>query len=139
MIIVDWFETTVFAHELDEEGNPITTEETSVVSHTHAYTTYSNYILTTGARMLPLIITIVLIYLIMVRPHRNREKKKKNEIDNIKVGDTVVTIGGVCGKVIDFEYNYVFIEIGIEGSHDIKPFIKVKREAIESVEKRGEA
>ncbi|MBE6019617.1 MAG: preprotein translocase subunit YajC [Clostridiales bacterium] len=42
---------------------------------------------------------ILMIYFMMIRPQRKKEKAEKAMRDALKVGDEVITIGGVIGKV----------------------------------------
>ena len=57
-----------------------------------------------------LIIMFVLFYFLMIRP----QKKKANEInamrENLKVGDKIITIGGIIGKVVLVKEDYLVIE-----------------------------
>ena len=52
----------------------------------------------------------------------------------LKVGDKVVTIGGICGKVSKIKDEFVFIETGNIGTQDEKSVIKMERDAIRTVE-----
>ncbi len=91
-------------------------------------------ILTMLTSMLPMILVIVLLYFIMIRPQRKKEKALKAQIDAMKVGDKVVSIGGICGKVSKIKDNYVFIETGNVGTPDERAIIKFERSAIKAVE-----
>lgn len=84
--------------------------------------------------LLPMVLVIVLLYLIMIRPQKKKEKELKAQIDAMKVGDKVVTIGGICGKVARIKDDYVFIETGNIGTPDEKSVIKFERSAIKTVE-----
>ena len=68
--------------------------------------------------ILPLVLIIVLLYFMMIRPQRKREKETKAMINAMKVGDKVVTIGGICGKVAKIKDEFVFIETGNIGTQD---------------------
>ena len=81
-----------------------------------------------------LVLIIVLLYFMMIRPQRKREKETKAMINAMKVGDKVVTIGGICGKVAKIKDEFVFIETGNIGTQDEKSVIKMERDAIRSVE-----
>ncbi|MDN5325160.1 MAG: preprotein translocase subunit YajC [Thermosipho sp. (in: thermotogales)] len=48
-----------------------------------------------------LIIFFVMMYFLVILPQKRREKQFKQMISSIKRGDTVITSGGVVGKVID--------------------------------------
>ena len=85
---------------------------------------------------LPMILIIVLLYLMMIRPQRKREKETKAMINALQVGDKVVTIGGICGKVSKIKDNYVILETGNVSTPNEKSFIKMERDSIKTVEKK---
>lgn len=82
---------------------------------------------------------IILLYFIMIRPQRKKEKELKKMLDALKVGDKVVTIGGICGKVSKIKDNFVYLETGSTGNPDEKSYVKMERSAIKSVEQKIEA
>ena len=94
----------------------------------------ANPVMSTIVSILPLVLIIVLLYFMMIRPQRKREKETKAMINAMKVGDKVVTIGGICGKVAKIKDEFVFIETGNIGTQDEKSVIKMERDAIRSVE-----
>ena len=79
-------------------------------------------------------IIILFMYFIMIRPQKKKEKDLKAQIDALKVGDKVVTIGGLCGKVSKLKDNYVFIETGNVGTPDERSIVKFEKSAIKLVE-----
>ena len=81
-----------------------------------------------------IVLIIVLLYFMMIRPQRKKEKETKAMINAMKVGDKVVTIGGICGKVAKIKDEYVFIETGNIGTPDQKSVVKMERDAIRTVE-----
>ena len=94
----------------------------------------ANPVMSTIVSILPLVLIIVLLYFMMIRPQRKREKETKEMINAMKVGDKVVTIGGICGKVSKIKDEFVFIETGNIGTQDEKSVIKMERDAIRTVE-----
>ncbi len=84
--------------------------------------------------LLPMVLIFVLLYFIMIRPQRKREKELRAKIEAMKVGDKVVTIGGLCGKVIKIKDEFVFIETGNIGTPDERSVLKFERTAIKSVD-----
>jgi len=48
---------------------------------------------------LPLILMFLVVYLFMIRPQMKRQKKEKQFIEDLKVGDNVVTKSGMHGKL----------------------------------------
>lgn len=90
-------------------------------------------------QFVPFIVVIVLLYFMMIRPQRKREKEAKAMLSAMKVGDKVVTIGGICGKITKLKDDYVIIETGSTGNPNEKSYIKMERNAIRDVEKKAEA
>ncbi|MBN8821777.1 MULTISPECIES: preprotein translocase subunit YajC [unclassified Spirosoma] len=54
---------------------------------------------------------IGIFYFFMIRPQQKKQKDQKSFIDNLKKGDTVVTIGGLHGKVVSVEAATVTLEV----------------------------
>ena len=52
------------------------------------------------ATLMPLILLIVIMYFLLIRPQKKKEKAVTAMRNSIKVGDEVVTIGGICGKIV---------------------------------------
>ena len=88
---------------------------------------------------LPMILIIVLLYFMMIRPQRKREKETKEMINALKVGDQVVSIGGICGKVVKIKDEFVLIETGNIGSTGEKSYLKMERDSIKNVEAKQKA
>lgn len=59
----------------------------------------------------PMLIIFVLFYFMLIRPQMKQAKEHKNMVAALKVGDEVVTTGGVLGKVTKVNDNFVGIEI----------------------------
>ena len=89
--------------------------------------------------LLPMILVFVVLYWIMIRPQRKQQKAQAAMRAALKVGDKVVTIGGICGKVAKIKDDCVYIESSMPGAPDEKSYIKFKRSAIDSVETVKEA
>ena len=60
---------------------------------------------------LPLVLIFVVFYFLMIRPQQARLKTQQAAIAAVKKGDSVVTAGGVIGKVTKVEDQYVEVEI----------------------------
>ena len=73
---------------------------------------------------------LVLMYFLMIRPQRKKDKENTAMRNSLKPGDKVVTIGGVVGKVCSVKDDVVTIETGAD-----KVRIKFVKNAIASVEK----
>src|SRR5690625_7466544 len=53
---------------------------------------------------LPLILMFLVVYLFMIRPQMKRQKKEKQFIEDLKVGDNVVTKSGMHGCMKEHIY-----------------------------------
>ena len=58
---------------------------------------------------------IVVFYFFVMRPQKKKQEQQKNFLENLKKGDAVVTIGGLCGKVYSVEEDKVVIEVDDHG------------------------
>jgi preprotein translocase subunit YajC len=70
------------------------------------------------AQFLPLLALLAIFYFFLIRPQQKRAKEQRAMIDAVKRGDTVVTSGGMIGKVTKVEETEVEVELA--------PNVKVK-------------
>ena len=67
----------------------------------------------TGGTLYPfifMILMLVVLYLIMIRPQRKKEKADAEMRKNVQVGDEIETIGGIVGIITKVEDQTVVIE-----------------------------
>ncbi len=57
-----------------------------------------------------LAIMLVVMYFLMIRPQRKKQKEEKQMRENLQVGDEIVTIGGIYGRVISLKEDTFVIE-----------------------------
>ena len=57
-----------------------------------------------------MVVMIAVFYFFMIRPENKRKKKAQEMRDNLAVGDTVTTIGGIIGKIVNVKDNAIVIE-----------------------------
>lgn len=63
------------------------------------------------ASVAPLLLIFVVFYFLMIRPQQKRLKAQQAAINAVKKGDSVVTAGGILGKVTKVEDAFVEVEI----------------------------
>jgi preprotein translocase subunit YajC len=80
---------------------------------------------------LPIIFIFIIFYFLLIRPQQKRAKEHRALLENIKVGDEVLTTGGIYGKITGIQDNKITVEISD------KVRVKVSRGHIAGVEKRG--
>lgn len=59
---------------------------------------------------LPLILMVAAMYFFIIRPQKKKEKAEKAMRDNLQIGDEIVTIGGIYGRVISLKEDTIVIE-----------------------------
>ncbi len=59
----------------------------------------------------PLFLVFIVFYFLMIRPQQRRMKALQNAVSAVKRGDSVVTAGGLLGKVTKVEDAFVEVEI----------------------------
>ena len=50
------------------------------------------------------------MYLLLIRPQRKKQKEEKKMREDLQVGDEIVTIGGIYGRVISLKEESMVIE-----------------------------
>lgn len=64
--------------------------------------------------LLPLIILFIAMYFLMIRPQRKKDKQIQEMRNNLNVGDEIVTIGGICGKIVKTKDETIVIQVGAD-------------------------
>ena len=64
--------------------------------------------------LLPFALMIALMYFLMIRPQRKKDKQVKDMLANLKVGDRICTIGGLYGTITAVKDDTVTIKLGSE-------------------------
>lgn len=62
-------------------------------------------------QMLPLVLIFAVFWFLLIRPQQKRMKEHKAKIDAVKKGDSVVTGGGLVGKVVRVDDHYADVEL----------------------------
>ena len=64
-----------------------------------------------GLSMIIMMVALIAVfYFFMIRPENKRKKKAQEMRDNLSVGDTITTIGGIVGKIVNVKDNAIVIE-----------------------------
>lgn len=80
------------------------------------------------------VLIIGLMYLLIFLPQKKRDKKAKAMLNALQVGNDIITIGGITGKVINIKDDELTVETGVE-----KVKINFKKWAIKEVIKPVES
>lgn len=64
--------------------------------------------------ILPLIILLLVMYFLLIRPQKKREKQVNAMRSSVQVGDEIITIGGICGKIVKTKEESLIIQVGAD-------------------------
>jgi len=56
-------------------------------------------------------IFFAILYFLMIRPQQKQQKKRKEMLEDIKVNDAIVTIGGMHGRITKMRDNQITLRI----------------------------
>ena len=71
----------------------------------------------TGGGMYTIVMLAIMVgimYFLMIRPESKRKKEAEQMRSSLKVGDDIVTIGGITGKVVQVKDDKFVIETGAD-------------------------
>ena len=85
--------------------------------------------------VVPMALIFAIFYFLLIRPQQKKQKKLESMIKGIEKGDSVVTSGGLHGKVSGVTDDVLTLDIGGVKGERIK--VKVTRSRIERVETAG--
>ena len=90
-----------------------------------------------GMGMFGMIIWLVVIfgfmYFLMIRPQKKRQKEEQEMRNALEIGDEIVTIGGIVGRVVTIRENDLIIETGADRNK-----MKIERWAINTNRTKNE-
>ena len=83
-------------------------------------------------QFLPLVILIAVMYFLMIRPQKKKDKAINEMRRGLTVGDEIVTIGGIVGKIVKTKDETIVIQVGAD-----KIKMEMMRWAVSSVTKEA--
>ena len=60
---------------------------------------------------LPMIVIFILFWFLLIRPQQKKAKEHAKMISELKIGDEVVTTGGILGKISKVTDQFTLLEI----------------------------
>jgi preprotein translocase subunit YajC len=84
-------------------------------------------------QILPLILIFVVFYFLLIRPQQKKAKEHRAMIDSVRRGDSVITGGGIMGKVAKVNDDG---SVEVDIAENVR--IKVLKGTISEVRTRGE-
>ncbi|MGC8902538.1 MAG: preprotein translocase subunit YajC [Fervidobacterium sp.] len=91
--------------------------------------------------LIMLLIFFAMMYFLVILPQRRREKEYKQMIENLKRGDTIITTGGIVGKIVDIKKDTIKIKSSNSTELEIhKAYIaKIVKEKEDAKEENGDS
>lgn len=80
--------------------------------------------------LLPLVLIVAVFYFFIIRPQRKREKEKEEMVEAIGKGDSIITVGGLHGKVTQVDETSVLAQV------DSQTKVRIEKQAISRVPSR---
>ncbi len=59
-----------------------------------------------------MVVLVGVMYFLMIRPQKKRQKEEQEMRASLEIGDEIVTIGGIVGRVVTIRENDIVIETG---------------------------
>ena len=85
-------------------------------------------------QFVPIVLMFVIFYFLLLRPQQQKVKAHREMVSNVRRGDTVVTAGGIIGKVTKVKDE---AEVEVEIADNTR--VRVIKATITEVRARGEA
>ena len=80
-----------------------------------------------GSFLFVLLALFAILYFLLIRPQRQQQRRHVDMLNQLKVGDEVITTGGIYGEIVQLDTERVMLEI----DDDVR--VAVARRAIASV------
>ena len=81
---------------------------------------------------LPMMILLIFVfYFLLIRPQSKRAKEHKSLLNDLSIGDEVVTTGGILARIIRIKEDFLHVKIG----KDVE--IMIQKQSIHSVLPKG--
>ncbi len=84
-----------------------------------------------GTFALPIMAMLLLMYFMLLRPEQRKRKEVEQTLSQLKKNDHIVTIGGICGTVVNISPGSMYITIKVDESSNTR--LKILRSAVARV------
>ena len=61
-------------------------------------------------QLIPLVLLVGVMYLLLIRPQQQRVKQQRAMVATLEVGDEVVTVGGLLGRITNLDDETALVE-----------------------------
>jgi preprotein translocase subunit YajC len=82
-------------------------------------------------QFVPFIFMFLILWFLIIRPQRKRQKEVQQMLNELKINDKVITTGGIYGKVTNIKKEKNIVVLKIDDNTNTK--IEIQRSAIAGV------
>jgi preprotein translocase subunit YajC len=62
--------------------------------------------------LISLVLMVAIFYFLLIRPQQRRVRQQRELVGSLDVGDEVVTIGGMFGRIMEMDEETVMLDVG---------------------------
>jgi len=82
-------------------------------------------------QFLPFILMFAILYFLIIRPQKKKQKDHQAMLDNVNINDVIVTTGGIIGKIVNIKKEKNIIVLRVDETNKTK--IEIQRNAVGGV------
>lgn len=86
-------------------------------------------------QLIPIILIFVVFWFFLIRPQQKRQKEHQKMCEALAKGDEVLTVGGMAGRIVNVDEQYIVIEIS--KVEDKSVTLTLQRAAVQTVLPKG--
>lgn len=62
--------------------------------------------------LISLVLMVAIFYFLLIRPQQRRVRQQRTLVESLRVGDEVITIGGLFGTILEIEDETITLDAG---------------------------
>lgn len=86
-------------------------------------------------QLVPILLIFVVFWFFLIRPQQKRQKEHQQLCQNLGKGDEILTLGGLAGRIVSLDDQYIVIEISRVNDKSVT--ITMQRSSVQTVLPRG--
>ena len=70
--------------------------------------------------LMPIFIIFIIFYFLLIRPQKKKQQEQAEMLKNLNQNDEIITIGGICGVIVNIDKNSDFLTLKIDDNTKVK-------------------
>ena len=62
--------------------------------------------------LISLVLMVAIFYFLLIRPQQRRVRQQRSLVDSLRIGDEVITIGGMFGTILQIDEESITLDAG---------------------------